>query len=140
MLKDVSLPGALVYMSVDFGGEYGLVAQHLLHHPQVSPVFYQMRGKGVAEAVRGDFLGDSGHKGLMLDHFEDRHPAESPAPEVEEDQIVESGLRTLGPYCKVLPQSVGSHLPERDYPLFVAFSDDAHKALLEIQAAHPQLT
>ena len=59
-------------MGVDFGSEDVLVAEHLLDHPEVSPVLYQMGGKRVPEGVGRYFLVDSGKDGLSLDNIEHR--------------------------------------------------------------------
>ena len=77
-------------MGVDFGGEDGFVAQHLLHDAEVCAVFNQMGGKRVAEGVGRDLLMDSGHHGLVLHQFEDRYPAERFPELVQEQDVLEA--------------------------------------------------
>ena len=72
----ILVPGAGVYVRIDFGGEDGLVAQHFLDDAQVGTVFYQMGGEGVAEGVGRDFLLDAGGHGLVFNQLEKRNAAE----------------------------------------------------------------
>ena len=42
MVQDRFLPGLGIYVCVDLRGKYALMTEHLLHDPEVSPVFHQM--------------------------------------------------------------------------------------------------
>ena len=60
-------------MGVDFGGQDALVPQHLLHLPDRSAAFEQMRGERVAEGVGADLLVDTRAQYGLLDDREDHH-------------------------------------------------------------------
>lgn len=70
VLKDGGLPGAGVDVGIDLGGEDGLVAEHLLDNAEIGAVLNEVGGKGVAESVWRDFLGDAGNEGLLLNQIE----------------------------------------------------------------------
>lgn len=70
MLKDGGLPGTGVDMGVDFSGEDGLMAEHFLDHAKIGAVFNEVGGKGVAESMWGDFLGDTGNESLLFHKIE----------------------------------------------------------------------
>ena len=41
-----------IEMGIDLGGGDGRMAEHLLHSAQIGATFDEMRGEGMAEAVR----------------------------------------------------------------------------------------
>jgi hypothetical protein len=48
----------LVHVGVDLGSADVRVSEHRLYEPEISSPFQQMRGKGVAQGVRGVCLSD----------------------------------------------------------------------------------
>ena len=132
MLEDRALPGGGVDVGVDFRGEDRFVAEHFLDDAQIGAVLDEVRGEGVAEGVRGDFLADAREQRLLFDEIENGHPAQRAAVFVQEGDVVEGRFGGRGACVEVVLEGVGCHFPEGDEPLFVAFADDAHKALLEI--------
>ncbi len=132
VLQDGALPGGGVDVRVDFRGEDRLVAEHFLHDAQVGAVLDEVRGEGVAEGVRGDFLADACEQRLLFDQIENGHPAQRAAVFVEECDVVEGWLGSLRAGVEVVAERVGGELPEGDEPLFVAFADHAHEAFLQI--------
>jgi len=55
------------YMRIDLGGGDVGVAQQHLHHAQVGAMIEQMGGKGVAQRVRRQRLGESGGTGAPIE-------------------------------------------------------------------------
>ena len=138
MREDRGLPGGGVDVRVDLGREDGLVSQHFLHDAQVGPVLDEVRGEGVAEGVRGDFLADAGEQRLFLDEVENGHPAQWAAVFVEEGDVVEGRLGGLRADVEVGAERVSGHLAEGDEALFVALADHAHEALLQVDVRDEQ--
>ncbi|MNY69718.1 hypothetical protein D3C86_2076950 [compost metagenome] len=54
-------------MGIDLRGRQIAVTQQHLHHPQIGAMIEQMGGKGMAQGVRRQALGDTGDPGLQLD-------------------------------------------------------------------------
>ena len=72
-------------VGVDLGcGEVG-VAEHLLNHPQVSAVFKQVGGEGVAQHMRRDVLFHTCCKSVFLDKPENVFTPDSAARTGEEE-------------------------------------------------------
>ncbi len=63
------------------------MAEHLLHGAQVGPVFQKVRGKGMAQRVRRDLLGDARLAGVLLDDLPEPLPREAPAVVVDEQGL-----------------------------------------------------
>ena len=63
----------VVEVRVDFGRDDVFVPQHLLHLPDRSAAFEQMRGERVAEGVGADLLVDTRAQYGLLDDREDHH-------------------------------------------------------------------
>ena len=69
-----------VDMCINFGGGDGFMSQHALDGPQVGAAFPQMGGKGVAERVRADILGDAGFLCQLFYHVEHHDTGDILAP------------------------------------------------------------
>lgn len=59
VFDDFTLQLARIYMGVDFGRADIFVPQHALDNAEVGTILEQMGGKGMAEGVGADDLGDS---------------------------------------------------------------------------------
>ena len=79
MFEDGALPGGGVDVRVDFRRQNRFVTEHFLHDAQVGAVLDEVRGEGVAEGVRGDFLADACEQRLFFDQIENGHPAQRAA-------------------------------------------------------------
>ena len=85
VIQDILHPLLRADVGVNFCGKDAFVSEHLLHNTEVRTIFNQMGCKRMAESVRGDFFGYAGTLCLSLYHGENHHPAELPAPAVEEE-------------------------------------------------------
>ena len=88
MLQNVFHPLLGADVGVNFCCKNAFVAEHLLHNSQVGAVFNKMGGKGMAEGVRRDFLGNPHKLHLFLDHCKDHHSGKFAATAVEEKGMV----------------------------------------------------
>ena len=61
-------------MCIYFRCQDGLMPQHLLHRPQISPPVNQFSSKGMPECMGTDILLDAGSGGEFLDHGKDHDP------------------------------------------------------------------
>ena len=85
VIQDILHPLLRADVGVNFCGKDAFVPEHLLHNTEVRTIFNQMGCKRMAESMRGDLLGYAGNLRLFPDHGKDHHPAELPAPAVEEE-------------------------------------------------------
>ena len=92
MFKYLTPQGRRFHMSVNLGGAYAFVAEHLLDYAQVGAALEQCRGKGVAKCVRADSLGDAGLCGLPLYHYQNHRAGEMRAPAVQEHIVFLTGF------------------------------------------------
>ena len=139
MVQDGALPFAGIDVGVDLGGEYALVAEHLLHGAEVGSVLDQVGCEGVAECVRGYLLGDACLFALALDHQEYHLAAQLPAAPVQEQDI----LGFFGYVCASALREIqlyGLHrrLSDGHKSLLVAFSYYTYESLVEKQVGDAQ--
>lgn len=81
-----------VQMNINFCGQDGLMAEHLLNGAQVGPSVNQVRGKRVPESVRTDLLLQIHLSSQVFDNGENHHPAELISPPVQKHNVFASGL------------------------------------------------
>ena len=77
-----------VNVGIDFGGAYGLVAEHGLDGAKVGTAFKQGRSKRVAQRVGRDGLLDTRLNGLLLDHDKNHGARQVSTPAVQEHVVL----------------------------------------------------
>ena len=76
VLQNLFAEEALIQVGIDFRRRDALVPQHHLYGSQVGAALQQVGGKGVAEGVWTDLLGDAGAQGVDFQVVEDRDARE----------------------------------------------------------------
>ena len=88
VLDDFGPQTAAVDVGVDLGCGDALVAQHALNGSQIGAAFQQVSGKGVAEGVRADVLGDAGFFGQFFNQVEDHDTGEPFSSAMAHEHVV----------------------------------------------------
>ena len=83
---------SFVKVCVDFRCRDILMTKKRLYHAQVGAAFEQSGGKGVAQGVRADSLGDACFNGLPLYHDENHGACQLTSTAVEENEVAASWL------------------------------------------------
>ena len=136
VVQDGTVPGGGVYVGVDFGGEDAFVAKHFLDYAEVGPVLNQMRGKTVAESVRGYFFVNACRHGLILYEVEDRNAAEGFSEAAQEEIVVIGHGCRSGAGGEIAEYGVGRHFSKWDQPLLVSLADYIYKTFFKMDMGH----
>lgn len=79
---------ACVEMGVNLRSRYGLVAQHILYSPQISPPGYQMCRKGMTKGMRTYCLGNACRLNGCFYNVKNGNSADPPAKAIEKKNIL----------------------------------------------------
>ena len=90
MLFDGFAEVCSVEMGIYLGCGDALVPQQILDLSNVCSTLQKMRGKGVAQRVRANFLVYSGTLGRLPYHGEYHHTRQSPSAIIQEEKIIET--------------------------------------------------
>ena len=75
------------------------MSQHLLHSPQISPVFQKMGGKGMTQGMWGDILVQISFLRIAAQDFEKALPAHTTAAGIEKQYFLGHLLYQRGRPC-----------------------------------------
>ena len=92
MLDNFTSEHVPVDMRINFRGGDGFMSQHALNCPQIGAAFQQMGGKGMAERVRADILGDAGLFRQFFNHVKHHDAGDTIAPSCQKYVIFVSFL------------------------------------------------
>lgn len=92
MLDNFTSEHVPVDMRINFRGGDGFMSQHALNGPQIGAAFQQMGGKGMAERVRADILGDAGLFRQFFNHVKHHDAGDTIAPSCQKYVIFVSFL------------------------------------------------
>lgn len=114
------------------------VSQHILNHAQIQAVLHQMRGKGVAQAVRAD-MPDT----CLACIFFDNHPRQLPGNArfflTDKQGIATPALQQDRTRLRVIASHpIRRLLPHRNHPLLVALAQRGNAAPVQIHIAEVQ--
>lgn len=142
MLQDLFAQVLTVDMGVDLCGGDTLMAKHGLNGAEVGTSLQQVRGKGVAEGMRGNVLGDTCQFSQLLDTDEEGDAAQFRTPAYGHEHIIlMPGLNLeLLALLKPVLDAVGSHLGYGHQSLFVSFAMNANVSLVQIEVADEEFT
>ena len=130
-----------VEMGINLGGCDAFVSEHLLDGAQVGAAFYQVGGKGVAEGMRGDVLGDPRQADQVFEEQEDHHAGELAAAAVEEEDVFIPGFyRLMGPDLVGIDADIFcGRIADGNQSLLIAFADDPDIADFEIETGDAEI-
>ena len=115
------------------------MAQHLLHLADAGPPGEQMRGEGVAERVRADFLRNPGCLRTLPDDVENHHTGQAFPFVVQKKRIGMVFIhRQRSPLIEIIFDQPDRRGTDRHQPLLVAFADYTDKSVLEKEVADAQ--
>ena len=87
----------LIDVGIDLGGADVRVPEHRLNEPEIRPPLQQMRGKGVAQGMRGEVLGDPGLEGIVPEELPKPMPAHPSPPVVQKEEGAFPAFAQQGP-------------------------------------------
>ncbi len=127
-------------MGVNLGGGDVGMAQHHLHGAEVRAMFQQVGGKGVAEHVGADFLGDSVQACNLLDDLPETQTGHGFAMAGDKEEIAplffqNPGTRLLGVDLEVF----AGRFAKGDEPFLGAFAENPDIAAHEIDPGQGQI-
>ena len=107
-----------VEVRVALGGGDAAMAEKLLYGPEVCPAFQHMRGKGVAQVVRGNVLGYARQFGVFVKDTCGLTAVQSFASFAKEDSPFAMQGRNVGAGFQPSGQSGHAGITEQYLPLF----------------------
>src|SRR5690606_23852678 len=115
-------------VGVNLGGSNGLVAQHLLHRPQISPPFYQMGSERVPKGVGADIFIDTGLQSQVFYQIKNGHSAHFTAALVKEKMVSAIFGHMLQTAYLVYVNGYIFHgiVPDRHHTLLIAFASNTY--------------
>lgn len=142
VIQDFFADSCCVDMSIYLCGSNALMAEHALYGPQVCPSFQQMSGKGMTECMWTDTLVYTSTFCQFFDDIEYHDAGQCAAsPETDENIIFVSRFYgDMDPFGKPEIQFLDCFFGDGYQAFLVAFSFDADKPFIKIQAGEFQLT
>src|SRR5690606_1667795 len=95
VLRDDGMQVIAINMCIYFGGCDTLMAQHILHGPQVGAAFYEVAGERMTERMRTDFLFEVDFGCQITNDDEYHNPGKVCTASIEEHNIFMAGLDFL---------------------------------------------
>jgi hypothetical protein len=124
---------AFADVGVAIGAGNGCMAEHFLDDAEVSAVVEKVRGKRMAQGVRGDAFTGHGY-GRMLFHDLPYSHARDGLSSLSHKQP--GGCFVLGSYCQVIVDGKQSRRTDRHEAFFTPLSKDADHPFVQILNAY----
>ena len=141
MLDNFTSEHVPVDMRINFRGGDGFMSQHALNCPQIGAAFQQMGGKGMAERVRTDILGDTGLFRQFFNHVKHHDAGDTIAPSCQKYVIFVSFLDfSQVTVCKPILYFFDGAGGDRYQALFAAFAFHLDESFLEVKVGDFQVT
>jgi hypothetical protein len=132
--------GVRIEMCVALCGGYAAVAEQFLHGTKIGPSFQQMRGKGMAQIVRRNMLGDSRTFRIFIKDTSGLTTVQPFTTAAYEQRPFSRLRRDEAPGFQPAGQHPHAGIAERDLPLLAALAhdDDMPRAGTDIIYIQPQ--
>ena len=116
------------------------VPEEFLNHTQVRAVFHEVRGKAVAEHVRGHVALDAGPRHARLDATPEGGLGKRCAALSEKHIGRRTRCDQFRPaHVQIMLQRFHCFFADGHHALLVAFANDSHETLLQVQLLQPEI-